>query len=263
MRTNSVDMWISAGQSNSEGRATDFASIPAWFDQPTKSCSVVKMYDKGNRTFSNITYGTGSGYKSGAYTTGFNQFGFDLITFRSLANYLGTDVYVVKTAKGATALSSDETNGTWTTDFSNATGYPLLLALLRRNIYAVKRYWEAQGKIVNWRGVVWHQGEGDSFPAGRYVAYQANMEALIDEVRSYTGNQTLPFFMGTVNSGSVQYRAEVRTGMLAIETADANVHVIDTNTFPLGADNVHWYPYSLIEPVGTAYYNRIITELGL
>ena len=263
MRLNSIDMWISAGQSNAEGRAIDFENIPVWFDQATKSCSVVKMYDRGNRAFSNITYGASSGYKSGAYDNNNNQYGFDLITFRSIANYLASDVYVVKTTKGATGLSPDITAGTWTTDPKEATGYPLLLPLLRRNIQAVKKYWAAQGKIINWKGVVWHQGEGDSFPEARWTNYQSRMQALIDEVRSYTGNGSLPFFMGTVNSGSIQYRAEVRTAMFAIETADANVHVIDTNAYTLGADNVHWYPYSLVEPVGTAYYNRIITELGL
>lgn len=248
--TNTIDVFISAGQSNDDGRVTDFTLVD--FLNGSNQVPNVYMWDRTNLSFSLMQYGTGSGTKSGSNAADHNQWAFDVFTLRYLQQNLNKNIYVLKTSQGGTALSATATTNSWYFPYESVTGVKML-QLLETRISEVKSYCIANGKTPIFRGVLWHQGESDVSDAANY---QTNLTTLISKVREFTGVEDLKFFIGTIPTVSAGYSATIRTGQFNVEAADSNVHVVELNDLTL-FDSFHFNAASA-KTAGQRYYDKMI-----
>ena len=230
---NEVDVFLSAGQSNDDGRVTDFTLVD--FLNGSNEVPNVYMWERTNSNFSLMQFGAGSGVKSGSNATDNTQWAFDVFTLRYLQQLFDRNLYVVKASLGGTALSYTATSSSWYFPYNLVTGTAMLQQLELR-IEASETYWTSQGKTPKYRAMLWHQGESD---AGDPSNYQTNMTTLIAKVREFTGVADLKFYIGTIPTTSAGYSATIRTAQDNIAAADPNVHVVDLANLTL-ADAFHF-----------------------
>lgn len=87
------------------------------------------------------------------------------------------------------------------------------------------------------RAVLWFQGESDTESEHAARAYRANMERLIQDVRSDLCLPTLPFIQVALASGEKNHIEEIREAQFAIDLP--NVVCVDAKGLPLNEDNLH------------------------
>ena len=142
---------------------------------------------------------------------------------------LSGDSYVTRKAAGGTGFA----NGWWS---STADGGP--------GTWSQNMFTELDSQPAReWRAVLWNQWESDATAEADADAYQAKLENLIAEARSYTHPQ-LWWFLVLANPDSTRaYHATIRTAQLAIAAADPYVGTVnlDDLTIASGAyDGVHY-----------------------
>jgi hypothetical protein len=140
---------------------------------------------------------------------------------------------LIKHAVGATSLAGDwnPTNGATYTAFRQTVSNGLTALTNAGHTYEIA-------------GFLWMQGESDAFNAGQAAAYNANLTALIADVRTRYGAD-LPFLIGQLPSG--QYAPTPPVGHATVRQAQANVAQLDamaklivTDSFSLKADIIHF-----------------------
>ncbi len=219
------DVYIVAGQSNADGRGftADLTGDLAPYASPQDN---VKLFyvNPINKNPVNPTHNTGwvtmaPGYNvppgfSGTFPS--NRFGFDVSLAKALAAH-DTDrhVAIIKVSQGGTSLRVDWSptggeNYMWQT-FVNKV--PEALAALT-----------ADGSAINLRGLFWHQGESD----GSNPNYESDLAAFIATVRTFLGEEELPFVIGELERDHVTPPVRSRTYQLAAmaAVADADPHTI-------------------------------------
>ena len=111
-------------------------------------------------------------------------------------------------------------------------------------------------------GMIWSQGETD---IGRGYAdnYQANLTEFIADVWT-TFVPDLPFIVIRLSDGQTQLDATglatVRAAQMAVADADPNADWIDTDTFGLKSDNLHFNADGQ-QSIGTAAANALLNLL--
>ena len=103
------------------------------------------------------------------------------------------------------------------------------------------------------RGILWWQGESDSQNGTWAAAYEANLTALIADMRSFFSNPSLPFLAVVLdNDDGVAYphMATVNTAIADVIAATDNAYLIDETPFTW-TDTIHASTASC-EAVGAA-----------
>lgn len=204
-----LDVFLMAGQSNTEGRGTA---------GPTVAAGQGYQYDGSDLTLANDPVGgadTGSAWPAFA-----NQW------------YIlrGTPACFVEQATGGTAIieASDAGNGNWS---SEGTLYDAAVTALQDALTDLR----ALGYSVTFRGVIWGQGEREAVAAdGETVTkatYKAGLEDLITRFRDDLGATTPIWILetGRAVSGDAQGWKDVRAAQEEVAAADDNVHMVFTN----------------------------------
>ena len=100
------------------------------------------------------------------------------------------------------------------------------------------------------RGVIWFQGEQDSFTQAQADAYEANLTAFIADVRSDIGDPNLPFVISKIKweaGNDPGFEATVRTAQQNVADALTHVAILDAanytrrDTVHLDADSMYQY----------------------
>ncbi|MBR1548204.1 MAG: hypothetical protein IJ637_05705, partial [Prevotella sp.] len=268
---------LTAGQSNAAGRA-DNATLPDYIQAlgaangGTYQHCLWSYTNGGSRT--QESEGVFRKFWPEREKAG-KQFAFDAITYYWLEKAIQQPFYVVKHAMGGTSIdpmcqsSSDyhwSADPAWLADnpSCNRGGKSMLKALcdnIGASLDAI-----GTGKY-DVKCLLWHQGESDRSGTGP-DGYHDNLQAVIKYVRDYlvekTGDSkyaTLPIIAGTVPTNSKQYNKKVYDALFALQSEDANFHVVETSPGTFIGDQLH-FDTNCAERLGIGMYNKMVA-LGL
>jgi len=195
------------------------------------------------------------------------QFGPELAIAKARDTAGGRDLYISKTAAGSFWLAPSSSG----VSTANTTWYPTELPTNAIFNYAISRDWSGMEQNLllngigpNLRVIWWMHGEQDAtslLAVPTLGAYQANLEALYDNIETYLNYPDIPIVVGrirdqdpTFNPTAVAYvRADEASFVAAHPTSGV---LINTDTFPLMADQVHYDTTGQLD-LGTAFYNAV------
>jgi len=113
------------------------------------------------------------------------------------------------------------------------------------------------------KGVLWHQGESDSWDLERATAYGDNLKDMIADIRNDLYASDLPFVLGQIGEFNTQpYKDLVNSGIQAAADDLTNVEVASPSGLGGGSDDIHFtsesqriygfrYAAKMMEMVGT------------
>lgn len=259
-----VSVFITAGQSNAEGRES-VEYRPFYLHD---SC------------YHHLRYA----FVGSTQTGRFEDFKFrDTFAFCDVTNYLidramDTDFYAIKCTHGGTAIAPGVTEPgkpIWYADRkwlkknkahnSRNGGMSLTLSLTEGFAKCVETTLSKLSAGYDVKAILWHQGESDRNKAEDYYQNFKNMITFMrEEIYAVTGKEkdkTLPFIFGTVSHASRQYNPVVEAAQLKVAQKVPNVHILDLSDAGLRADELHFNgPWT--EYVGRLMFNKLV-ELGL
>jgi hypothetical protein len=238
---NTAYVYIIAGQSNT-GRAVA-SSLPSNLQSPITNAFIF------NRS-TNLLETLQAGVNTLLADNTAGQFGPEVKLASLLQPYLGRKIYFLKYGVGASKLAAD-TGNDWNVSSTNE-----LYNNLKTYITTLKTALLSSGKTPVIKAIIWMQGEEDATNATHAAAYEANLTALIGDIRTFLVLPNLPFIIGRINGASDAsevYRADVRAAQAAVDSAVANTYLIDTDSYPL-QDTVH-YNYNGQQTFGQDIFN--------
>lgn len=223
-----ADMIICAGQSNALGYLTTPSELPSYLVNPDWN---VKIWDNIHGGWMKMIPGTNTGTPANP-----NNFGPESeFAYRWTLDNPGKTLYVVKSVKGSTPLNPDPgldwapSSHELFDDCANASE-------------------DAQDALVNAgfvprvRAILWMQGEQDATNLTYANNYQANLAALFTAMRDEWADDLTSIIVGRLSSNQtgLTYRATVRTAQTLATMGDLNSFLIDTDSYPLRVDNLHF-----------------------
>ena len=183
------------------------------------------------------------------------------VTFgRTMADFYkpsGEKVAIIEFAMGGTSLYSD-----WNpSGVSGTTGKPNLYAHLKTVVAkGMDEFKKANpATTITIDGMLWVQGERDAKatkPGGvDYSAqYEANLNAFIKDIRKTYGEK-LPFILSRLSSAQTavgDHLNNLRASQEKVAAADPLTKMVDTDSFPLNPDNLHFSAAGQ-QALGTAF----------
>lgn len=214
---------IVAGQSNTEGRVP-ISQAPSYITSNNNTVPNVLMWNGGTKAFAPFKFGTNTG--SGTGTTTSTLYAYDAIASYLLAQNKAQTIYLIKTARGGTAIdvTGSDGGGYWTpyTEIIPSGKLKLIEDLKLKVLTALK-----DNPDLEIKAILWHQGEGDSATATARVKYYQNFKNVIAYIRGIVGNPKLPFVFGTISPLSAQFSIEVDTAFTDVFNEDDFVYKVD------------------------------------
>ncbi len=273
LRAEVLETWIIAGQSNAEGYGITENPIAGL--APASTLSTIGRSDL-NVTHSNIQmfqgandsglitasagmtlppknawhsmnaqeglaydWGAGRGSESG------RRFGPELAFGYDVQAQIGAPIALIKYARGGASIASSATqNSSIWLDYDPSDGgrlnhYDKLITTIQTAVNNLP-----VGQVLNVRGVVWMQGEGDA-TASFAPNYQVNLTEFITTLRNDIGTiaaasggkmtrsasawSQLDVFLGTIQNSSANHQTVINA-QNAVAAADANVFTVNAST---------------------------------
>lgn len=264
---NPASVFITAGQSNAEGRASS-ADKPDYLDKGYNHLkySFVRSAQDG---------------KFGKYRFG-DTFAFCDVTDYFIDKTTNQDFYSIKCTYGGTSITPGQYNEdeatwepVWYSDSEwlsrnkahNSKDGGLSLTLSLTDGFA-KCAQETLSRLKNGydvKAIMWHQGESDRKKPDEYYRNFKDMITFMRErIYAVTGKEkdkTLPFIFGTVPHASRQYDPVIEAAQIKVSKELQNVYPIDLSKVSLQDDELH-FDGKGTEYVGRQMFNKLV-ELGL
>ena len=233
-----VSVFLLGGQSNMVGLGRN-SELPG---NLARSNPNVKIWQDSSRDFIALRPGFSNPYSGDG-----PEFGPELTFGDSIQGYNGKEVYLIKHATGSTNLVND-----WDPDGANNREYDTFVNRVDRALADLR----GQGISYSIDGMLWMQGEADSYSEQPANEYRANLTAFIRDMRDrYNGG--LKFAIGQLhNSFDTAYDDRVRAAQYSVAAADGNTVVANTNGFGLYGDRVHYNTQGQIS-LGYSFANAI------
>ena len=150
-------------------------------------------------------------------------------------------LFIVKHAVGGTALADYWARGA-------GTGYTAMTS----HATAAKLALTRMGNTVNCIGLLWMQGESDTWSEARANAYETNLTNFFAGVRSDWGSANMPIVVGRIaNQDQSTNWATVRAAQAKTVAGDAHAALIDTDDYE--NDGLH-YTTNAIVRMGAEMY---------
>lgn len=214
---------IVAGQSNTEGRVP-VAQAPSYITDNDNTVPNVLMWNGGTKDFEPFKFGTNTGSSTGTTTS--TMYAYDAIAGYLLAQDKSQTIYLIKTARGGTAIdiTGSAGGGYWTpyTEIIPSGKLKLVENLKLKVLTALK-----DNPDLEIKAILWHQGEGDSVTATARDKYYQNFKNVIAYIRGIVGNPKLPFIFGTIAPISERYSTEVDEAFNDVFEEDPFVYKVD------------------------------------
>jgi hypothetical protein len=271
-----VSVFIVAGQSNAVGFGGNAADLPAelqapqddipfWYDigfehhrvpeddhvRPREGTSTwVSLRPQAEfgerRAFDKADWGWG--FTEQHITTGH---GLEITLGRELADLLPDDIAILKFAFGGTPLANVSDEIDWNTESDEY--YEWMLSEVATALTQLEIQLGETGQIA---GLFWMQGGSDALVADRATAYEQNLSAFVDSIRTEWGTK-MPIVIGQVNESLVNFShpdfpAILPENLAAVRAAQYNVAaasdysvLVELDDIPLGIDSAHYYSAEL------------------
>lgn len=217
------------GQSNCAGRAA-MADLPAEYQGAQAGVNIWTgaAFATLNSTLNNNQFGA----------TATNQFGWEMAVGKEYVDAYGGSINLVKYAVGSTPLARNGVNQSWDPAWYTTSGNALY-SLAGMETWEAVIAMQAAGLRPDFLAFQWFQGEQDATTQAWADAYQTNLTAFLDAIRSTLGASSLPVhLMRIANEGTETYNPTVRAAQSAVAGAVSGVTLIDTDSYGM-ADTVH------------------------
>lgn len=266
---NPASVFLTAGQSNADGRAYLSEGLPSYMQDGYKHLRFANVTSATQTTFYDRTFdGTQEG----------GRFAFSDVTNYYIDQGAQSDFYCIKCAFGGTAIAMGQNQGKlpcWNASEAYTDTARAYRGSLAHGTSLAKSLTEGFGALAHnvlsklsqgydVKAIMWHQGEGDR-KAG--TAYYGNLKSLITfirtEVYKVTGDKAdlrLPFIMGTMPHSSRQYNAAVEAAQKQLAQDMPNVYTLDLSNADLRSDNIHLNAQRT-ELFGIMVYSQLV-EIG-
>lgn len=246
-----VKVFLLAGQSNADGRANG-NSFPAALQSPVS-----------NFDYYRFTEGASSGVLSSVVpnTSESGQTGPELAFAHSLRNTFPSEpIALIKYGNGGTDLASDWAAGGTSGTVGDGGDYQTFQTTVSDGLAALASANPANTYTI--AGFLWVQGERDVVIGQTSAQYQSNLTTFITDVRQTYGD--IPFLFsrlsdaqtGLSNSGNL---SAIRAGQDAVDGAVDNTFLIDSDSFSLASDDVH-FDASGQQALGEAFAQAAISS---
>ena len=247
-----VDLWLVAGQSNTDGRVP-ISEPPSWLDG-TNTAPYSLMFNDILNAFKSWEYGVNSGADD-------NQsllWAYDSTAIYQYGQLNSRPQYVVKNTRGGTSIGLNPIVGVgcWNVDFESITNRKLLQEL-EDKFNLAKAALADKGKVPIVKGLLWHQGESDSTTAQNQNDYYNNFKDVIAYVRGFVGNANLPVVFGSISHLSGQYSSIIESAHFQVASEDDNAYIVDMSSGTL-LDAYH-FDASSSEHLGNQMYSIMMT----
>jgi len=232
-------VFLLGGQSNAVGQGSqgDLTGSLAFLRDPQPDVlfySQDDIFSAGTST--PVIGGTLAPLQPGSFRTDSSgtQFGPEVTFGRTIADaFPDEDFAIIKYARGGTSLGADWRPGTGG-DYAN------FRSIVADGLAAL----DAAGHTTEIVGMLWFQGERDVVLSDALAnAYQANLTAFIADVRNEYGAD-LPFLIGQLSTNQTSLNAgrlaTVRQAQEDVSNAVANTALIDTESFSIRNDDLHF-----------------------
>jgi hypothetical protein len=232
---NSFDVFISAGQSNIDGR-NPIGEAPLWLQSAL--VPKVKVWNNATGQFNDFKLGVNTGADWNATTS----WAFDIIFYKMYTDYQSKNLYIVKRSKGGTPLFIDSANvkGSWNVDYNS---FPVGLTKLSQELETyfanAKSFATNYGKTLNIKAMLWYQGGTDVQTEGAIAVYKANLIALINRMRTVFETPNMPFLIVTQSENSLTYSAPLEQYQNEISQELTNIFIVSANDATLYEDRLH------------------------
>ncbi|BCX50297.1 hypothetical protein HAHE_42050 [Haloferula helveola] len=228
-----VNVFLLGGQSNADGRA-DPASLPAGLQTPQSDVDFYYKVDGGGSALTTLQPGLSET----------SQFGPEVTLGRRLADLFGngpeTRTALVKYANGGTNLEVQWAGGGDNTTTGDGPEYVTFQQTVTDGLAALAAAYP--GASIEICGMVWLQGESD-INGGFHNNYETNLTNFIADVRATYGSD-LPFVIIRLSDGQSSLDAgrlaTVQAAMDAVAAADPLTSVVNTDSFGVKGDNLHF-----------------------
>ncbi len=253
-----IAVYLVGGQSNANGMG-DAASLPPELATPLDHVLFFHgISDVTLPTNTWIALQTGSGYRNG--------FGPELLCGRTLHQRVGSSgsqIALIKYAKGGTSLSSDWYPGGNASTVGDGPQY----VIFQNTVASARGALAAQypAAVITIEGMIWQHGERDAV-IGTHTAYQTNLTKFIADVRATYGS-TLPFVIGQLSSGQTSLNPArvqvIKTAQATVAAADSRNGLVVTDDLAIRPDALHFDTagqLALGERFATTLLNLPITD---
>ncbi len=246
-----VRVFILAGQSNMVGSAVG-STFPAPYNAAVTGVPFFKGTVPGTTPVGTLT--------SEVTYSGGGQFGPELSFSADLrASSPNVPFAIIKYARGGTSLETDWFGNGTASPSGDGTEYARLQTVVTEGLNALSS--ANPGTSYTIAGFLWTQGESDAFQSRTTAQYQADLTTFIADVRANYGN--IPFLFSRLCSAqtamSASTRNQIRAAQDAVAAADADAWIVNTDTFPLLGDNLHFNGAGQAA-LGSAFANLAITS---
>lgn len=247
------------GQSNNLGRGL-ITDLPAHLKLPLNAVNTGggNVYIWANRRWQILEAGVNQMgyalYSNGALDHSTDH-GAEMELGYRLANTYKKDIYIIKAGRGGRPLHANttiedfhpDTSGELHNYFKNIVT-DAHNNLLANNLSPVPKGW------------FWMQGEYDCRDGQTEAAnaYNTNLTAKISAVRTFLNTTQLPAILGRINSNiprNAQLIPIVQNAQVNVTTADSYAEYINTDTFALLADGLHFSSTGQIS-LGNQYFQK-------
>lgn len=160
---------------------------------------------------------------------------------KKLSEFNAKKTYILMRAEGGSSLGEELVTGidawdsvlvgeNWTkfqTDWTNS-----------------RAWFTETSKTPDTKGLGWFQGIRDSQVLAQANAYQVNLDAWLTAAKATNGIQNFLIAKthNTLPIGTYPHKATVRAAQEAVAAARADTVIIDTDSFEVGPDDVHFSP---------------------
>jgi len=239
-------VFVIGGQSNALGQG-DNVDLDPPYDTPRRD---VMLWDASTSSWLDL---------QGGYGRNPDEFGPEVSLGHKLADAIEGDIRIVKLAVGGSGLSNQ-----W------APGTGELYQELKKKVDEALASLPGMGVTVS--GMFWVQGERDARDSddgiNPAIDYEVNLTNLITSYRRDFNNRDMTFIIGKIHAsldrspGQYPYAELVRTAMENVAFNDDLVGIVDTDTFSLKDDAVHFNSEGIIE-LGNALAEEhmVLTQL--
>ena len=230
-----VRVFLVGGQSNADGRAAPagLPTSPANLQQPQPDIDYYYRIIGGAGSLTTLRPGTSFTSQFGPEVT----FGHDLAGLLTVPP--SNRVALVKYADGGTSQATDWKAGGNATTNGDGPDYVTFQQTVTAGLAALQAAYP--GASVGIEGLVWMQGESDAVSGS--TTYKADLQDFITDIRATYG-ATLPFVIGRLSSKQIHIAAAGLAAVMQAQTevaaADPWTGLVDTDTFALNADNLHF-----------------------
>ncbi len=246
-RAVAADIYLFAGQSNMWGTGVEAKDLPPDLAAVDENIRILDLTDNAAPGASvPLQNGVNNNWDKGSW-------GCEASLMHKLAAAAAEKpIYLLKFSAGGSWLAQrpDTEQNDWNPDSKGE-----YLDKFLDQVAKAKHSLEAAGKKAEFKGFIWMQGESDCNDSSAANAYEANLNKLIERVRTTADAPDMPVYLGRIQRQySGKFLHTVRAAQARVAAGGKAITLVDTDAVALRDDKIHYTAEGQIV-IGEAVYD--------